>query len=102
MKLKLWVSIEEGNDMDLFVSVDKLNAAGDVVHFYAKMGYNKGPVAMGWLRVSQRALDTERSTPAQPWLLHDKALPVERGDVIPVEIEILPSSTLFRGGKACG
>jgi predicted acyl esterase len=100
MKLKLWVSIEEGDDMDLFVSVDKLNAAGDVVHFYAKMGYTKGPVAMGWLRVSQRALDTERSTPAQPWLLHDKSLPVEQGDVIPVEIEILPSSTLFRGGES--
>ena len=47
MKLKLWVSIEQGDDMDLFVSVDKLSAEGDVVNFYAKMGYTKGPVAMG-------------------------------------------------------
>ncbi len=99
MKLKLFVSTDEGDDMDLFVGIRKLNAAGREVTFYAKTGYTKGPVAMGWLRVSQRALDEERSTPWQPVLTHDEKLPVERGSIIPVEIEILPSSALFRAGE---
>lgn len=99
MKLRLWVSTSAGKDMDLFVAVQKLNAQGDEVTFYAKTGYTNGPVALGWLRVSQRALDKERSTPWQPVLSHDEPQPIDAGAVVPVEIEILPSSTLFRAGE---
>ena len=99
MKLKLWVSAEDAEDMDLFIGVQKLNRLGSEVRFYAKTGYLRGPVAMGWLRVSQRALDPERSKPWQPVLLHDEALPLEEDEIVPVEIEILPSSTLFREGE---
>ena len=100
MKLKLWVSTSEGSDMDLFVGVKKLDARGDEVHFFAKTGYTKGPVAMGWLRVSERALDEERSTPWQPFLTHDDPQPISPDEIVPVEIEILPSSTLFRSGES--
>ena len=100
MKLKLWVSASEGSDMDLFVGVKKLDAGGEEVHFYAKTGYTKGPVAMGWLRVSERALDEERSTPWQPVLTHDNPQPISPDEIVPVEIEILPSSTLFRSGES--
>jgi predicted acyl esterase len=99
MKLKLWVSIDQGSDMDLFVGVEKLDADGNEVYFYAKTGYQKGPVAMGWLRVSHRSLNEEKSKPWQPVLSHEEVLPVPRKEVIPVEIEILPSSTLFRAGE---
>ncbi|MEL7445104.1 MAG: CocE/NonD family hydrolase [Pseudomonadota bacterium] len=99
MKLKLWVSITQGADMDLFVGVDKLDRDGEIVHFFAKTGYTKGPVAMGWLRASQRALDAEKSRPWQPVLLHEDPQPLSPGEIVPVEIEILPSSTLFRAGE---
>lgn len=99
MKLKLWVATSEGDDMDLFVAVDKLDREGNKVDFFAKMGYLKGPVSLGWLRVSQRALDKEKSTPWQPVLSHAEAQPIKINDVVPVEIEILPSSTLFRAGE---
>ena len=99
MKLKLWVSIEEGEDMDLFIGVQKLDIDGREVQFFAKTGYTKGPVAMGWLRASQRILDEARSTPWQPVLLHEEAVPLTPGEIVPVEIEILPSSTLFRAGE---
>lgn len=99
MKLKLWVSIERGSDMDLFVGIEKLDADGNVVHFFAKTGYAKGPVAMGWLRASQRALDTQQSTAWQPVLQHNDPQPLTPDDIVPVEIEILPSSTLFRKGE---
>jgi len=98
MKLKLWVEAEGASDMDLFVAVRKYNAEGEEVTFYAKASYNKGPVALGWLRVSQRELDPDRSTPAQPVLAHERSLPLSSGEIVPVEIEILPSGTRFMPG----
>lgn len=100
MKLRLWVSTSAGDDLDLFVGVKKLDEHGDEVHFFAKAGYAFGPVALGWVRVSERALDTERSTPWQPVLRHDAPQPVAPGEIVPVEVEILPSSTLFRAGES--
>ncbi|MEM8591174.1 MAG: CocE/NonD family hydrolase, partial [Pseudomonadota bacterium] len=98
MKLKLWVEADGARDMDLFVAIKKYDAQGQEVTFYAKAGYTRAPVALGWLRVSQRALDPALSTPAQPVLTHANRQPLSRGEIVPVEIEILPSSTLFRAG----
>ena len=100
MKLRLWVSTTDATDMDLFVGVHKLDVDGNEVPFFAKTGYTNGPVAMGWLRVSERALDADRSTPWQPVLSHDNPQPLTPDEVVPVDIEILPSSTLFRAGES--
>lgn len=99
MKLKLWVEAEGADDMDLFVAIRKYDASGEEVTFYAKASYTKGPVALGWLRVSQRELDPDRSTPAQPVLAHERSLPLSKGEIVPVEIEILPSGTRFMPGE---
>ena len=99
MKLRLWVSASAGNDMDLFIAVQKRDRAGALVPFNAMAGYENGPVALGWLRVSQRALDAARSTEAQPVLLHGDAQSIAPGVKVPVDIEILPSSTLYRQGE---
>ncbi len=100
MKLKLWVSTSEGTDMDLFVGVKKFDERDEEVTFYAKTGYTLGPAAMGWLRVSERELDEEKSTPWQPVLTHSNSQPIAPDEIVPVEIEILPSSTLFRAGES--
>lgn len=100
MKLKLWVSTSQGEDMDLFVGIKKLNIEGNEVTFYAKSGYTLGPVALGWLRVSERELDEAKSTAWQPVLTHDNPQPITPGEIVPVEIEILPSSTLFKAGES--
>jgi len=99
MKLKLWVEAKGARDMDLFVAVKKYDTDGEEVTFYGKAGYAETPVALGWLRVSQRDLDPVRSTPLQPWLKHEQNLKLSRGEVVPVEIEILPSSTRFLAGE---
>lgn len=99
MKLKLWVEAEGADDMDLFVAIRKYNAQGEEVTFYAKASYTKGPVALGWLRVSQRELDEDLSTPARPVLAHERSLPIDAGEIVPVEIEILPSGTRFGPGE---
>jgi predicted acyl esterase len=100
MKLKLWVSTTEGTDMDLFVGIEKLDANGDRVGFQGKAGYAETPAALGWLRVSERALDEARSTPAQPWLSHANPQPITPDQIVPVEVEILPSSTFFYAGES--
>jgi predicted acyl esterase len=100
MKLKLWVATSEGDDMDLFVAVQKLDAKGEQVTFTYFSIFVDGPVAMGWLRVSHRELDPKRSTAYQPWLLHRREQRLKPGEIVPVELEILASSTLFRAGES--
>lgn len=99
MKLKLWVSAEEVNDIDLFVGIKKINKQGEEVNFPDFNHIEHGQVASGWLRVSHRKLDTEKSTPLQPWHKHETELKLAKDEIVPVEIEILPSSTLFKKGE---
>lgn len=99
MALRLWVSTDVANDADLFVAVQKLDAQGQPVHFTFMAEYDNGPVALGWLRASHRALDAARSTPEQPWHTHTEELPLTPGEPVPLDIEILPSSTLFEAGS---
>jgi predicted acyl esterase len=96
MKLKLWVSTDSGDDMDLFVGLRKLDRRGREVHFADFNHIEHGLLARGWLRVSHRQLDEARSTAWQPWLKHERVLKLAPDEVVPVEIEIWPSSTLFR------
>jgi putative CocE/NonD family hydrolase len=100
MTLKLWVSTSEGDDLDLFVVVHKLDPAGDEVFFYGFNGFGKDAVAKGWLRVSHRETDAVRSRPGRPWHTHRRRQPLVPEEIVPVEIEILPSSTLFESGSS--
>lgn len=99
MKLKLWVATDKGDDMDLFVAVQKLAADGAVVPFAYYAQFEDGPVALGWLRVSHRELDPDLSTPYQPVLKHERELKVAPDEIVPVEIEIWPSGTRFEAGE---
>ncbi|HLH70681.1 MAG TPA: CocE/NonD family hydrolase [Candidatus Dormibacteraeota bacterium] len=100
MKLALWVEAEGADDLDLFVAVQKLDAHGRLVPFSFFNALEDGPVALGWLRVSHRELDPEVSTLEQPRLRHRRELRLRPGETVPVEIEVWPSSTLFRAGEA--
>jgi uncharacterized protein len=97
-KLRLWVSTSEGDDLDLFVVLRKFDAKGKEVFFCGYNGYEKDAVAKGWLRVSHRALDREKSRPSRPYHTHSKLEKIAAGEIVPVEIEILPSSTWFETG----
>jgi uncharacterized protein len=98
MTLNLWVSTSKGDDMDLFVLLRKFDAVGNEVYFYGYNGFAKDGVAKGWLRASHRALDDERSRPGRPWHTHRQRQPVQPDEIVPVEIEILASSTYFEAG----
>jgi uncharacterized protein len=100
MTLKLWMSTSAGDDLDLFVVLRKRDAAGREVPFYGYNGFDRDGAAKGWLRVSHRALDVGRSRLGRPWHSHLQRQPVAPGEIVPVEIEILASSTLFESGSS--
>lgn len=100
MKLRLWLEARGSSDADVFVAVQKLDPGGAPVGFTFYAFYDNGPVALGWLRASHRALDPERSTAWQPVHPHDREEPVPEGEAVALEIELWPSATLFRAGES--
>ena len=85
--------------MDLFVAIQKFDRDGNYVGFAYFSAQEDGPVALGWLRASHRTLDLERSTALEPVHVHDREEKLADGEIVPVEVEIWPSSTLFQSGE---
>ena len=98
-KLVLDVEARGSDDMDLFVALEKLDSDGKKVGFGFYAFFEDGPVALGWLRASHRAIDPERSTMFQPFHPHDREDRLKEGETVQVEIEIWPSSTHFAPGE---
>ncbi len=99
MRLKLWVSPSEGDDLDLFVVLRKLDSTGSEIFFSGYNGFERDGLAKGWLRASHREMDPSRSTSLRPWHSHTRIQKVRSGDILPVEIDIWPSATLFEAGS---
>jgi len=100
MKLHLNLSTSEGDDMDVFIAIEKLDAEGQPIPFVHYAVFENGPVALGWLRVSHRELDPDASTDFQPVLKHERSLPIAPNEIISVDIEILASGTRFEVGES--
>lgn len=100
MALKLFIAGEGTDDVDLFVLVKKLDREGNEVFFFSASGGNaNGPVARGWLRVSKRTLNQERSTLWRPVLSRTSYVPLSAGEIVEADIAILPSGTTFLAGE---
>ena len=97
MKLRLWVEAEGSDDMDLFVTVQKLDGSGKYIP-YVLMG-EPHPGFPGKLRVSHRELDKEESTGYQPIHTHLSEQLLKPGEIVPVDIEIWPLSVLWHAGQ---
>ena len=99
-KLKLWVEILDGDDADLFAGIQKLDREGNQVYFYGFGGTNPNDlVSRGWLRVSHRELDSTVSRLDRPVHSHRREQKLGPNEIVPVEIELLPSATQFREGE---
>lgn len=96
MNLRLWVSADGADDMDLSIAVEKVGADGQPFRGFMGM---PGNVATGVLRVSHRAKDARRSTPAEPYLTHLKQEKLRPGEVVPVDIAIWPMGMLYHPGQ---
>lgn len=97
IKLRLHVEVQGEDDVSLFAGIRKLRG-GKHVTFEGSYGYRADMVTKGWLKASLRRLDEARSTPWRPVHPFTAAEPLTPGEIVPVEIELLPSSTTFRRG----
>ena len=63
-------------------------------------GLPERELTRGWLKASYRALDTERSTPGEPFhkLTRDAIEPVTPGAVVEYRIQILATANQFKAG----
>jgi predicted acyl esterase len=98
VKLRLWVS-SSSDDADLFAVVRKLGRDGREVTFPGQMPRTQIAAAYGWLRASHRKLDAERSKPWRPFHTHDDLQKLQPGEIVPVEIEIWPTSLVVERGE---
>ncbi len=92
----LWVS-SSTEDMDLFLTIRNIDPEGNDVWEVGQQG-QQVPVAKGWLRVSHRELDPELSLPYRPYHRHKRRLYLKPGEVVQVQVEIWPTSMVFRKG----
>lgn len=106
MRLRLWLETVPGangenasDDADVFVAVRKFAANGDEVRWPINALFDDGPVALGWLRASHRALDETASTELRPVHPHDAEVALEPGVPTALDIEIWPSATRFHSGE---
>jgi uncharacterized protein len=99
VKLRVHMAAQDADDMDVFVGLQKLDASGAIVPFPYYAQFDDGPVALGWLRVSHRELDTEKSTDWQPVHTHTREQKLRPGEIVPLDIEIWPSGTRFAAGE---
>jgi predicted acyl esterase len=56
------------------------------------------PIAQGWLRASHRKLDPTLSTEYRPYHAHDEEQPLAAGEVVPLDIELWPTSIVVPSG----
>ena len=100
MRLRLWVSTTESDDLDVFVQLDKLDSMGQKLPFVAFSMFDNGPLGLGWLRASHRELDLSLTHPNRPWMTHKRKLPLRPGEIVPIDIEIIATSTRFFKGES--
>jgi len=95
IKLRLWVGALDHDDMDLEVHMKKLSPLGIA---YPNMSMSE-PIAKGYIRVSMRELDAERSVEERPFqsMAHEQKL--TPGEIVPVDILIWPMGLKFQKGQ---
>ena len=91
-----WVS-SESEDMDLFLTLRNIDAQGNDLMETGQQG-SPVPVAKGWLRVSHRELDEKLSRAYRPYHKHTRRLFLKPGEIVRVDVEIWPTSMVFKKG----
>jgi putative CocE/NonD family hydrolase len=93
---KLFVS-SSTEDADLFCVLGVYGPDDEEVVFQGALDPHT-PVAQGWLRVSHRKLDPERTLPYRPYHTHDAEELLTPGEVYEVDVEIWPTCVVVPAG----
>jgi predicted acyl esterase len=97
---KLWVS-STTEDADLFVVLRAFRADLKEAVFQGSNDPHT-PIALGWLRVSRRRLDPERTLPYRPYHVHGEIQPMQPGEIYEVDVEVWPTCIVVPKGYRLG
>jgi putative CocE/NonD family hydrolase len=95
--LNLWVS-STSEDMDIFATLRNIGPDGRDVCEVGQHGQPVPCVTKGWLRASHRKLDPQKSLPYRPYHAHDERLWLEPDEPVECQVEIWPTSMVFKRG----
>ena len=84
-------------EADLFLVLRLFDPDGEEVTFQGAIDPHT-PISQGWLRVSQRELDPERSTRERPYHTHARSEPLVPGEIHEVEVEVWPTCVVAPAG----
>jgi putative CocE/NonD family hydrolase len=106
MMLRVWVEARpektgeiSPDDMAMFIAVNKLDLDRNRVHFNGSVGNKRDMVTRGSCKVSRRELDPVESTEWHPVLKGTSEQKLKAGEIVPIDIELYPSSTFFSVGE---
>ncbi len=99
MAARFWVSVDGTDDVDLYVGVEKWRGT-QYVGFEGSYGFGRDRITTGWQKVSLRQLNRETSTASEPVHTYLHPEPLAPGQIVPVDIALGPSATLFRAGES--
>ena len=94
--LKLWISSSTA-DADIFAVLRVFDPSGKEVVFQGALDPHT-PIGQGWLRASQRKLDSGLSLPYRPYHAHDERQPLEPGKLYELDVEIWPTCIVVPKG----
>lgn len=97
ISLRLFVEADGHDDMDMFFNIQKADKDGNWIP-WTTLG-EPHPGAWGKCRVSHRELDPELSTKFQPIMAHKRELKLSKGEIVPIDVEIVPSSRIWHKGE---
>jgi predicted acyl esterase len=95
--LHAWFECEGHDDMDVFINIQKLDEEGNFLPTTV-LG-EPHPGTWGRARVSRRELDPKLSTKYQPVQAHLKDEKLSPGEIVPIDIEIVPICRFWHKGQ---
>jgi len=96
----MWVS-STSSDMDIYASVRVIDENNEEVPYAMAPGRGYYPVSKGWLKVSHRKLDEQKSTIYRPYHTHleaDYAPLTSPTEVVEVQVEFEPTTAVVKRG----
>lgn len=102
MYLHLYVAAESYHDMDMFFNIQKADADGNWIPWYT-LG-EAHPGAWGKCRISHREISQKESQiikgmMVQPVMAHKREQKVQPGEIVPIDVEIVPSARIWHKGE---
>lgn len=96
---ELYIQAINYPDADLYVALQKIGTDGKEIKFYHSTQQVEASASFGWLRASHRELDSAKSVPERPVHLHERRQWIRPQDIVKVQVELWPSSTVWEAGE---